>query len=162
MKTDRRGTSYSRPVPIVKDIFETEGRHLTKPSLCSLDYAFCWTNRPDSDLHNHALQVRGPPAGAFPNCLPAPGDLLRNFPRVILRSFAVLIQRPRSIVTSRQTLGRGFVHPDVKEFRENRDRVSPKHDLTLATMSEESIALVVDLWAAQEVEIGATANIQYV
>ncbi len=38
----------------------------------------------------------------------------------------------------------------------------PRHDLTLATMSEESIRRVVDVWAAQEAELGAREEIRYV
>ena len=38
----------------------------------------------------------------------------------------------------------------------------PRHDLTLATMSVESIRRVVDVWAAQEAELGAREEIGYV
>ncbi|MCL2659977.1 MAG: UDP-glucose--hexose-1-phosphate uridylyltransferase [Acidobacteriaceae bacterium] len=38
----------------------------------------------------------------------------------------------------------------------------PRHDLTLATMETPAIRRVVDMWAAQETEIGARPEIQYV
>lgn len=38
----------------------------------------------------------------------------------------------------------------------------PRHDLTFATMPVRSIAHVVDVWAAQEAELGARAEISYV
>jgi len=38
----------------------------------------------------------------------------------------------------------------------------PRHDLTLATMSAESIRRVVDVWAAQEAELAAREDVGYV
>jgi UDPglucose--hexose-1-phosphate uridylyltransferase len=38
----------------------------------------------------------------------------------------------------------------------------PRHDLTLATMTAEAIRRVVDVWAAQERELGAREDIRYV
>ena len=38
----------------------------------------------------------------------------------------------------------------------------PRHDLTLATMSTEAIARVVDVWAAQEQELAALEDIGYI
>jgi UDPglucose--hexose-1-phosphate uridylyltransferase len=38
----------------------------------------------------------------------------------------------------------------------------PRHDLTLATMTAEAIRRVVDVWAAQEVELAAREDIRYV
>jgi UDPglucose--hexose-1-phosphate uridylyltransferase len=38
----------------------------------------------------------------------------------------------------------------------------PRHDLTLATMSAESIRRVVDVWAAQEAELSAREDVGYV
>jgi UDPglucose--hexose-1-phosphate uridylyltransferase len=38
----------------------------------------------------------------------------------------------------------------------------PRHDLTLATMGVEAIRRVVDVWAAQELELGSREDIRYV
>jgi UDPglucose--hexose-1-phosphate uridylyltransferase len=126
-------------------------------------------NRTQRPWQGQTETTAAPAALAYdPDCYLCPGNLRAGGVRtdkyastyVFENDFAAL--KPDAPRFSSDEGGKGIL---VAEGESGICRVicfSPRHDLTLAKMSVEEIGAVVDMWAAQSIELGSRGDISYV